>query len=54
MKVSELIAQLQALPQDIEVEVDLGEPKCCCGECFCPNNEYRDPYAWVYDGKALV
>lgn len=38
MKVSELIAALQALPQDLPV-YSVHSSNCCCGECLDPADE---------------
>ena len=58
MKVSDLIAKLQTMPQDMEV-VKCESASCCCGDCFCPLDTYSDwldvsiqtPYGIGMDGK---
>ena len=42
MRVAQLIAALQALPQDLEVVV-CHPAQCCCGDCFLPTDEYSEP-----------
>lgn len=42
MKVAELIAKLQTMPQDMEVLV-CHPGQCCCGDCFLPHDEYATP-----------
>lgn len=57
MKVSQLIAKLQALPQDMEVVI-CRPASCCCGDCFLPLDDYSDdpspavekPYGHGQDG----
>jgi hypothetical protein len=42
MNVAQLIAKLQALPQDLEVIVR-HSAQCCCGECFLAKDDFSDP-----------
>lgn len=39
--VADLIAALQALPQDLPVYTS-HTPDCCCGECFLPYPVYAE------------
>lgn len=40
--VAQLIAQLQALPLNLEVRI-CRPASCCCGDCFLPLDEYAEP-----------
>lgn len=56
MKVSELIAQLQLMPQDMEV-FTTHEPVCCCGDCFLPADddwEIKEPLIGTIRNKQVV
>jgi hypothetical protein len=56
--VAQLVAKLQALPQDLEVIIR-HSAQCCCGECFMPLDDFGDdpaptverPYGHGQDGN---
>jgi hypothetical protein len=56
VKVHQLIALLQAMPQDMAVFTTHSQ-NCCCGECFLPPDEeweISDPTIRTIDDKEVV